>query len=515
MSKLENARAFLRDRVERAMHVGETRLPRLVDMAAACGVSHVTMAKAVRELVAQGALVSAPGRGIRIARDILATETPTVSTVPRTPVWLKAAEEIRQRIIDGRYGRGTWLPSVKQLKEHHGVSSDTMLKALRRLSDEQVIEKHKRRYCVPRPRFSTSRDCVVLICRDRISLKSIATERHRALLRRWDSLLGRHGIELLTVPLWYEGEEMVSFEQWERRYVRAVERRAVLGFLYWNYAMAQYPILSFVRGLRTYGHPFGLLIDPVAGVPALRTHPGYPVRIFVSQHHYDAAKVVGQFCRATGASTVCYIEPPGNPWWSQERRRGLADGLTGPEPSPRLHVFAAGTRPGRVHRSSDVFRRALSALRDEYALKRGAELAAGGVGEEMCQHLTSAARVVKAASDMHGMVGHIAQLPTPMCIVGADDELTHYAYLLIRHVAPQLRAQCRFIGFNDSDIAFANGFSSYSFNDDAAAQATVQFLLEPHSPLFRTSHKGACVDIGGYLNVRSSQDNAASGGGSP
>ncbi|MBD3240442.1 MAG: GntR family transcriptional regulator [Chitinivibrionales bacterium] len=503
MRKAHTASLHLQTQIEQAVLENRDRLPSLTRMAAACGVSHVTMAKAVHALVARGVLSCTPGRGIRIVRPGLQPESSTDVPPARLPAWIRTAEEIRQAILDGRCPPGSWLPSVAELKAAHGVSNDTIIKALRRLADDRIVERYKRRYRVPAPRFGGSGGCVVLVCRGRINLTSIAAERYRSMVRQWDTLLAQHNIELLVAPLWYEGEQMVSFERWQRRYADALAGRIVLGFIYWNYAMATYPFAEIVHGLRRYARPLSVFADPVYAIPRLRAAAvGYPVRVFVNQHHYEAGVTVGHFCRETHARSLCYVAPAEDRWWAQERYRGLLDGIAGQQPAPAVHSFIAGNPPKQVLQSSAAFGRAVKGLSDEFSFETIRGLLPGHVGDEIGRHLTSAVHLAKAAEDMTSIVDTIATLPRPLCIVGADDERAFHIYLLLRDRAPSCIDHCTFVGFNDSETAFVHGFSSYNFNDAATAQAIVGFVLNPRNPLLKPSTAGY-VSIEGYLNVRS------------
>lgn len=57
------------------------------------------------------------------------------------PLFLQLAEDIKEQIASGSLHVGAYLPSVRKLQEHHGVSKNTVLSALRTLQEEQIIAR--------------------------------------------------------------------------------------------------------------------------------------------------------------------------------------------------------------------------------------------------------------------------------------------------------------------------------------------------------------------------------------
>ena len=57
------------------------------------------------------------------------------------PLFVRVAEEIKERIRDGRVGVGGYLPSVRQLQQEYDVSKNTIISALRTLQNEHIIAR--------------------------------------------------------------------------------------------------------------------------------------------------------------------------------------------------------------------------------------------------------------------------------------------------------------------------------------------------------------------------------------
>jgi GntR family transcriptional regulator len=63
-----------------------------------------------------------------------------VDPVEPTPLYLQAAAEIRRAIAEGEAGPGDRLPLAKDLAKVLGVNTNTVLRALRTLRDEGMLE---------------------------------------------------------------------------------------------------------------------------------------------------------------------------------------------------------------------------------------------------------------------------------------------------------------------------------------------------------------------------------------
>jgi len=52
------------------------------------------------------------------------------------PIWVQLCEQLRRRIVSGRYPPGTKLPSVRELAAEAGVNPNTMQRALTQLESD-------------------------------------------------------------------------------------------------------------------------------------------------------------------------------------------------------------------------------------------------------------------------------------------------------------------------------------------------------------------------------------------
>lgn len=57
-----------------------------------------------------------------------------------TPVYFQIAETVRRRIVCGEYGRGSQLPSVRDLAVEAAVNPNTVQRAFMSLEDDGLIE---------------------------------------------------------------------------------------------------------------------------------------------------------------------------------------------------------------------------------------------------------------------------------------------------------------------------------------------------------------------------------------
>jgi len=64
--------------------------------------------------------------------------------VPATPLYRRIADQIRDAISNGRLGPGSRLKTEAELMSDHGVSRDTIRKAIRELIEQGLVETRGR-----------------------------------------------------------------------------------------------------------------------------------------------------------------------------------------------------------------------------------------------------------------------------------------------------------------------------------------------------------------------------------
>jgi len=146
-------------RLVAARPVHDTRLPTLDVLSRDAGVSRVTMHRAVKALVTQGALTSRQRSGIRLA-------TGTVQPAPRPPVVPRSEQltrDLSSDILDGAYKDSRELPSAKDLYTRYGVVFRTIRKALAALEANGTLRRELRRYRIVRPEPRSAAGHILLL----------------------------------------------------------------------------------------------------------------------------------------------------------------------------------------------------------------------------------------------------------------------------------------------------------------------------------------------------------------
>ncbi len=60
-----------------------------------------------------------------------------------SPIYRQLSEKLRELILDGVYGNGDVLPSVRQISTEHRINPITVSKAFQILVDEGLVEKRR------------------------------------------------------------------------------------------------------------------------------------------------------------------------------------------------------------------------------------------------------------------------------------------------------------------------------------------------------------------------------------
>jgi len=480
---------------------GFHRLPPMTAIARMCGVSHVTVARVVHRFVKSGALSVRPGRGITILSSAHGPKRRVV--VQKKLLWEETADRVAEDIVAGRFRSTPALPTVAELKEHYGVSFDTMVKVLRYLVQKRILGRERRRYVLHRRENGEQGGCVVLICRSLNGLSALAREDAVRRIRLLEERLALHRIRLVTVPLYYREERLITYEEWEDDFRRVAGDRIVLGFLFFQYALIEQVFAYFASRLQRFKRPIGIHLDVYQSLPHIRYRVGAPVRFFVNQNHYRAGRVVGEFCVARGVTTITWLKPHDNSRWAVERLRGIVDLLRLHGITPTIHTVSVMKKLNveQVRRSSIEFRETLDALNGRRHISFDPAILQGPAGHLVSRALTRVLDTLQFTGELADHFNRVEEPPSSDAVIGANDQRLFFYYLVRHRQDPRFRERTALIGFDDSPLAFEHGFTSYNFNELGVMDAMTNFIIDPENPLFRRE-SGAPIEIDGFLSVR-------------
>lgn len=483
----DKAIGYLRETVARVGQRGDHRLPTIDRLATECGVARITMSKAVRTLVEEGVLSSAPRRGIWI--DTSPAGGTRRSSIARLeaalPKPVAAWERIRCRLADcilrGHFPPGSMLPSAKELCARYGVSHATLRKALLALAAENRLIPHKRGYRVYTPERRAAKATIVFIGLVGEPAKlSTYTNRAPEFWRTLEQECRRYNVELaLTGYATAMGEEpSPSFPY--RDVLDMQEQRSVLGFIVLSFGIRFEPLVKLLNVLSTTGKPVSVIDDNgTVSFPAVSAavSQSVPVRFFeIVATHPMPGEQIGEYLIGLGHRRVACFSLVEQDRWCCLRLEGLREAYSRAGlPNGVVSYPLEGFRDSRQMRMSMYQARPVRRLLHDF---------------EQLYRTFSPGRESGFSNYLHPHIGavFVRQYLTPLfeealrrneatAWVGINDMVALSALAFLRWKGVRVPQELSLIGVDDVVEAFGNGLSSYNFNVASAVRACLGHLL--------------------------------------
>ncbi|MBD3243977.1 MAG: GntR family transcriptional regulator [Chitinivibrionales bacterium] len=489
-------------------------LPPMRRMAAECGVSLVTMWRAVQRLKQTGAVSTPSGSGRVLVHGVgVIARAPLAAPPPARPPrparafgWQAVRTRLLQDIVARRYPPGTRLPSRKELTNRYGCAHATLRKAVAALIDEGVLRTERRALHVVPASNRTGRSTIVLLC---------ATSRLASLLRDtpwateiWRSLEReclRHDLRLQVQDVNFPSEAP------GRRCgtSRAARHRDIpLGYCLYTMTLNETQLTAGLEWARASGLPVSVLDD--SGLAALERFPTDNGRLryhraTVSPH---PGREVARHLLRLGHRRVAYFGTALLPAGRDARYSGLVDAFAeaGVPNAVTPYSLPLGTlcdlafdelldRIPRYQRLHDL----LQALRD-------------GLGAAFLQRYSSSLRqddafpiILRYLTDhFDPMMQNALGDDSVTAWVTYNDPIALVAHSFLRDRDVAMPARLSLVSFDDTVEALANGIASYDFNLRAVVAAMVEHLLRwPRRPSDRPGDS-PLVELPGFLVQRDS-----------
>lgn len=503
--KRERARLFCLSLIHKAGRSDTPRLPTIQAMARECGVSHVTMMRAVRELAEQGVLESKQGAGIRAIAPYRPAEESRQTEAKPAPdsrlLWERVADRIRDRIRSGTYGLGSRLPGKKVLCETYGVSPPTINKVLRFLEREKAIHRDRTHYFVPGDTHGTRNGCVVFVFRGRKEIvPETFTPRMKKIFRIIEQTCLARNLQFVPAPIHFVAPSRhVSPSSWVNDLQVHVGDRPIIGFIFWNYSMGNVDFDSFLRAIVRFRRPVSFLHETYP-----RTVPGVPrglnqfLRVDTADDR-EVGREVGRYLRSRGVSDVAYLAFNQDIRWQVERHRGIAQEMPADTRGGSFHCPEPGIAFKQVDSHAPELRTTIPSLCRLGDLPDSPHWLSPQVFSRYRANISTIVYQWRIVYALYPLVKRILRDAAPRVIVGCNDTMALGAHMILR--LPEFTAyrDIGIIGFDDTEEALLNGFSSYNFNDEGFVMAALEFVLQPESALFRNT---STVQTHGFLSTR-------------
>ncbi len=485
---LTKALEFVESGVEQGRFGEEEFLPPVSRLAAECGVSYVTMWKAIGVLKRDGILSGPPGHRVRLASPPSIEETVNHrSSVPARPAsslpkWRQVALDIERDILNGVYQRGVGLPILKELQSRYGTTARTLRKSLNHLCTRGRVVPYGRSYRVPSLVTSGSRITVALLVYTRGGYMVMSPFGH-SFFQALEQRCARARIGLVVVNVAGDGDNYECYERDSGRRISARDIRQLDGCLY----MVSVPStvhLPLLRALARGPNPVAILDE----IGLVFTSPSLPanrrVKVFRVGDSEKPGEHVARFLLELGHRSVAFFSPFHREAWSQRRYDGMVDVFETAGHGSSLRLFAVNRRiHDRRYLEEGIRRCDLTTFLDYYhrnvhpALQ--SNVARFIIGrrhwEELCEYAEvqyRLDRLFKRALAEKGITAWVT----------VNDELAAAFALefLGKHgITPPHTLSL--IGFDDSPAALRKGVTTYNFNPPAYTTAMLEHLLHPFS----------------------------------
>lgn len=507
--QLSRAYDFLLQRIEECRECGEHRLPTVASMGSACGVSHVTMQHAVTRAVGEKRIESRRGSGIYLHGHSRPPGEERES--PSESAWQRASARLETDILSSRFRRGRRLPTRKELCAWYGVSHRTINRALQWLASRGVLARDGVGYRVSRGRRVEESGFVVVHRAGTVRGTALPDTRHLRNVLDLENVCVRSRLGIRTTFYTYRGSSMYPQGPFGGPPYRSRDLSDVLGFVVFTRGLTDLGTHEHVSLLAGYGKPVAVL-DEEGVCTRMAEERRYPshVRVFPQGMSEQAGRVVGEYLITLGHRQVVYIDPFPDIEWSTRRLAGLrrAYGQAGPDwhvvhvPVPMPPGAAGCDRQGRsldrimadlsggLDPDDPVHRQLRAVITNPSGQPMGENLFRSVVSEALHEALgPTVGRVLRTHAELTAFVG-----PNDEAAVGLVRSLEK-----LGHEVPH---SFSVIGFDDSFEAQAYDLTSYSFNESAAMQAMVDFILNPRWGPFERRDRSQVVELDGFVKKR-------------
>jgi DNA-binding LacI/PurR family transcriptional regulator/DNA-binding transcriptional regulator YhcF (GntR family) len=465
------------------------RLPGIRFLATMAGVSQASMWKALQVLKQRKAVEGFAGRRFRIPRaaSVTAAESALVrpAALPSRGEALK--QELERDILNGAFGPGGALPTLKELGHRYGASYPALKGALEQLRHESLLRRYKRAYRCENAVPSRSHARITLLCLGNFAeLLRMGRPRNQEFLREVERECMRRGIGLgIYAHSIVDGRE--SYFDKNGGELRSLPRDYdALGFLCHSPG-CELPaeVLKHASRLRK---PVAVMDEAGMPVPQFPRVQPFPFASFQTGYDQAPGERVGRYLLQLGHRAVAYLSPFHATTWSVNRGAGL-----------RKVFAAAGCPEGVSSFTMDEFaypQDFVQQMIDSHKLApllRECDRAEAGfpvklvtslerLRDRVLAHLAPEEIGMRLAPLFDQALGNRAITAW----VGANDTVALAALqYLRRHGTALVPQRLSVVGFDNTLDSFSNNLTSYDFNIPLVVRSMIDFVIDPSLPAMR------------------------------
>jgi len=185
--------------------------------------------------------------------------------------------------------------------------------------------------------------------------------------------------------------------------------------------------------------------------------------------------------------------------WEIDRYRGIVDVLHGHYTPDYFFHSGQNIIPTQVNFRSSDYLAAITRIRHLSGSEKDATIFNMIAADHLRGEINTVAYYWRIFEAFYPVVHSLLTRCKPDVIIGCNDDMALLLHKMLGMVEFKKCKPIEIIGFDDTDIALFNGFSSYNFNNKAFISAALQFVLHPEPIRFQ---KSDTLHISGYVTVR-------------
>ncbi|MBD3242737.1 MAG: GntR family transcriptional regulator, partial [Chitinivibrionales bacterium] len=396
---------------------------------------------------------------------------PSPQAPARGGIRATTARRLAADVVKGVYRPGEALPRMADLCDRYGVCSRTMRKVLSSLHEDRWLERQLRGYRVAMQTAPPSRNRIVLIARGSQNFRfGGAGAPHLAEEYRYlEQKCIQAGLKLDIVHFDYDTDNRFVDSHGRSTFVpRADSLATTLGFMVWDQGLRGLGLDDLIARLSAYGKPVAILdVDGIDFGKHIQT--GSLTRVFTLGRESLCGEVVGRYLLGLGHRTVVFLSCAD----FLDRYRGIEKEYRKAGLDHGVALVRGDTGvPGSGPVTTRVVAAALSDRNNPlYPLR-----------ESIVMNLDRIATSQEALNALYGLerlCEKALSVPHATAWVAESDYVALRALQFLADRGMQVPRDLSVIGFDDIEIAFHNGLTTYNFNIEAIMQAMVEHILRP------------------------------------
>jgi DNA-binding LacI/PurR family transcriptional regulator len=474
------------------------KIPPLRTLAAACNVCYATAAHAVLILKRNGEIETVQGGGIYRPGQ---RRSPPPHTAPQHK-WEIVRERIAEDIMQGRYRPGSVLPPLKVLQARYNASYPSVKKALDHLCTVHALERHGQYMRIPRHTAHDTRSKIILVGPGNEPGKILLNlERVREFYRllHLECSLAEISIETAVYNDFSpKGGVFLLEGKPPQRQLQPDDW--VQGFIV--LALNINDVRELLFRLHLHKKPIALWWQrpwEIARTDSI--HLRRLVTFFDIDRSGASAEAVGQFLLERGHTSVAYVSPIHNNYWSKGRLEGLRRVYRRAGIS-RVDAFTVEGFESDweyMHRLNEYF----GDKKPQISFPKDIPGAVRKQARSVCfEYYRDAFIMEKISPLVEGIVG--ANRYT--ALVGVNDHAALLLRSLLQEREIDIPGEISLVGFDDAFESLTHGLTTYNFNVPALTHAIIETVLGTYRPRKQRDLvieiKGQVIDRGSVRHIK-------------